>query len=137
MRPAEFRWTLFASIIVVQRHREFPRSGGTSLTRTLMIDTTLRSDAVIALIMELRASDVRVSTITAIAGNVPVEQATQNVLYTVELCKAETPVFAGAGKPLVRELVTAQWFHGKDGLGDHGYTPSSRRVDSGHAVDAI
>src|SRR5262244_1547234 len=107
------------------------------MTRTLLIDTDGGSDDVVALIMALRSSDVRVSAITVIAGNVPVEQATQNVLYTVELCKAETPVFTGAGKPLVRELVTAQWFHGNDGLGDHGYAPLSRRVDSGHAVDAI
>ena len=107
------------------------------MTRTLLIDTDGGSDDVVALIMALRSSDVRVAAITVIAGNVPVEQATQNILYTVELCKAETPVFAGAGKPLVRELVTAQWFHGKDGLGDHGYSPSRRRVDSGHAVDAI
>src|SRR5215470_14172365 len=107
------------------------------MTRTLLIDTDGGSDDVVALIMALRSSDVRVLAITAIAGNVPVEQATQNVLYTVELCKAETPVFAGAGKPLVRELVTAQWFHGKDGLGDHGYAPESRRAEDRHAVDAI
>jgi inosine-uridine nucleoside N-ribohydrolase len=109
----------------------------TSMTRTLLIDTDGGSDDVVALIMALRSSDIRVAAITVIAGNVPVEQATQNVLYTIELCKAETLVFAGAGKPLVRELVTAQWFHGKDGLGDHGYAPKSRRVESGHAVDAI
>jgi purine nucleosidase len=109
----------------------------TPMARTLLIDTDGGSDDVVALIMALRSSDVRVSAITVIAGNVPVEQATQNVLYTVELCKAETPVFAGAGKPLARELGTAQWFHGRDGLGDHGYAPSSRRAEPGHAVDAI
>lgn len=107
------------------------------MTRTLLIDTDGGSDDVVALIMALRSSDVRVAAITTICGNVPVEQATQNVLYTVELCNAETPVFAGAGKPLTRELVTAQWFHGQDGLGDHGYTPSSRRADSRHAVEAM
>jgi len=107
------------------------------MSRTLLIDTDGGSDDVVALIMALRSSDVRVAAITVIAGNVPVEQATQNVLYTVELCEAETPVSAGAGKPLVRELVTAQWFHGRDGLGDHGYAPSSRRADSRHAVEAI
>ena len=105
--------------------------------RTLLIDTDGGSDDVVALIMALRSADVRVPVITVIAGNVPVEQATQNVLYTVELCKAQTPVFAGAGKPLVRELVTAQWFHGQDGLGDHGYAPSSRHPEAGHAVDAF
>lgn len=107
------------------------------MTRTLLIDTDGGSDDVVALIMALRSSDVRVSAITGVAGNVPVEQATRNVLYTVELCGAETPVCSGAAKPLLRELVTAQWFHGSDGLGDHGYAPASRRADSRHAVDAI
>src|SRR5215813_7235009 len=107
------------------------------MTRTLLIDTDGGSDDVVALIMALRSTDVRVPAITIVAGNVPVEQATQNVLFTVELCGTDTPVCAGARKPLLRELVTAQWFHGKDGLGDHGYAPVSRRADSRHAIDAI
>jgi purine nucleosidase len=107
------------------------------MTRTLLIDTDGGSDDVVGLIMALRSSDVRVSAITVVAGNVPVEQATRNVLYTVELCEAQTPVFAGAAKPLVRDLVTAQWFHGNDGLGDHGYAPVKRQAESGRAVEAI
>ena len=107
------------------------------MTRTLLIDTDGGSDDVVALIMALRSSDVHVSAITVVAGNVSVEQATRNVLYTVELCEAQTPVCSGAKRPLLRELVTAQWFHGRDGLGDHGYAPASRRADSRHAVDAM
>src|SRR5262249_31707449 len=107
------------------------------MTRTLLIDTDGGSDDVVALIMALRAPDIRVPAITIVAGNVPAEQATQNVLFTVELCGRDTPVCMGAAKPLVRELVTAQWFHGKDGLGDHGYAPRSLLVDSRHGVDAI
>ena len=107
------------------------------MARTLLIDTDGGSDDVVALIMALRWSEVRVPAITIVAGNVPVEQATQNVLCTAELCGADTPVCAGAAKPLLRELVTARWFHGKDGLGDHGYAPVSKRADSRHAVDAI
>jgi len=107
------------------------------MTRSLLIDTDGGSDDVVALIMALRSADVRVPAITIVAGNVPVEQATQNVLYTIELCGTDTPVFAGAAKPLLRELVTAQWFHGRDGLGDHGYAPKLRRADSQHAADAI
>ncbi|HEU0368312.1 MAG TPA: nucleoside hydrolase [Candidatus Acidoferrum sp.] len=107
------------------------------MTRTLLIDTDGGSDDVVALIMALRSPAVRVAAITVIAGNVPVEQATRNVLYTVELRGAQTPVYAGAAKPLLRDLVTAEWFHGKDGLGDHGYAPASREQESAHAVDAI
>ena len=107
------------------------------MTRTLLIDTDGGSDDVVALIMALRSSDVRVLAITVVAGNIPVEQATRNVLYAAELCGAQTPVSTGAEKPLLRELVTAQWFHGQDGLGDHGYAPATRQADSRHAVDAI
>jgi Inosine-uridine nucleoside N-ribohydrolase len=107
------------------------------MTRTLLIDTDGGSDDVVALMMALRSPGVQVAAITIVAGNVPVEQAAQNTLYTVELCEAQTPVYLGAGKPLLRDLVTAEWFHGNDGLGDHGYAPASRRAESGHAVDTM
>jgi len=55
----------------------------------------------------------------------------------VELCAAEVPVFAGADRPLARQLETADWFHGRDGLGDHGFAPSRRAIEAEHAVDAI
>src|SRR5882724_11831095 len=84
------------------------------MTRTFLIDTDGGSDDVVALIMALRSSDVHVSAITVVAGNIPVEQATRNVLCAVELCGAQTPVCTGAEKPLLRELVTAQWFHGRE-----------------------
>lgn len=105
--------------------------------RTLLIDTDTASDDAVALIMALRSPEVRVAAITVVAGNVPVEIGTRNALYAVELCGAEVPVHAGAGRPLRRPLETADWFHGADGLGDHGYAPRRRRAEAGHAVDAI
>jgi purine nucleosidase len=38
---------------------------------------------------------------------------------------------------LARSLVTAEWFHGADGLGDHGYPPPRRAAEKQHAVEAI
>jgi purine nucleosidase len=105
--------------------------------RPILIDTDTASDDAVALIMALRSPDVEVKAITTVAGNVAVEQATQNALFTVELCGADVPVFSGAAKPLARELQTADWFHGRDGLGDHGYAPSVRTASPGQAVDAL
>jgi purine nucleosidase len=105
--------------------------------QSILIDTDTASDDAVALIMALRSETANVVAITTVAGNVPVEQATRNALYTVELCGAGTPVYQGAGKPLSRELLTAHWFHGRDGLGDHGYPPAKRRAENQHAVDAI
>jgi purine nucleosidase len=105
--------------------------------RPILIDTDTASDDAVALIMALRSPSVEVKAITTVAGNGRVEQATRNALFTVELCGAEVPVFSGAAKPLARELQIADWFHGQDGLGDHGYAPSRRSAAPEDAVDAL
>lgn len=87
--------------------------------------------------MALRAPDVRVAAITVVPGNVPVEQATRNALYTAELCGADVPVYSGAAKPLLRTYENATWFHGRDGLGDHDYPAPKRDAEKKHAVDVI
>ena len=107
------------------------------MPRTFLIDTDTASDDAVALIIALRAPDVRVVAITTVAGNVDVQQATRNALYTSELCLADVPVYAGAEKPLLRAHADATWFHGRDGLGDHNYPPPLRSPGKLHAVDAI
>src|SRR6266550_3640964 len=87
--------------------------------------------------MALRAPDVRVVAITTVAGNVDVHQSTRNALYTVELCGSDVPVYAGADKPLERVYENATWFHGRDGLGEHGYPPPRKSPAKLHAADAI
>ena len=103
----------------------------------ILIDTDTASDDAVALIMALRSRSARVVAISTVAGNVPVQQATRNALYTAELCGTSTPVYQGVDKPLSRSLATAEWFHGKDGLGDHGYPPARRSAEKQHAVEAI
>lgn len=107
------------------------------MPRCFLIDTDTASDDAVALIMALCAPDVCVAAITTVAGNVDVEQATRNALYTVELCDADVPVYRGAAKPLLRNHQNATWFHGRDGLGDHGYPPPQRTAERRHAVDAM
>jgi len=107
------------------------------MQRAFLIDTDTASDDAVAIIMALRAPDVRVVAITTVAGNVDVQQSTRNALYTVELCGANVPVYTGAEKPLLRRYENATWFHGRDGLGDHGYPPPRRAPGKLHAVDAI
>jgi len=102
-----------------------------------LIDTDTASDDAVALVMALRSPDIRVLAITAVAGNVNVHQASRNALYTAELCGSTVPVFVGAEKPLRREQQSADWFHGKDGLGDHGYPPPKRALEKRSAVDAV
>jgi purine nucleosidase len=105
--------------------------------RKILIDTDTASDDAVALMMALRSPEVTVLAITVVAGNVSVDQGTRNALFTAELCEAAVPVFSGAAAPLIRPLEDATWFHGRDGLGDHGYQPAARAAEDGFAVDAM
>lgn len=103
----------------------------------VLIDTDTASDDAVALIMALRSSEVEVLAITVVAGNVNVQQAARNALYTAELCGSPVPVFVGADKPLTRAHQPAHWFHGRDGLGDHGYPAPHRAPEKQSASDAM
>jgi purine nucleosidase len=103
----------------------------------MIIDTDTASDDAVALVMALRNPKVRVEAITVVAGNVPLDQAVQNALYTVELCGATTPVYVGRHAPLLRPLETAQYVHGEDGMGDIGLPLSGRTPQAEHAVDVL
>ena len=106
--------------------------------RTVLIDTDTASDDAVALIMALRAADVRIAAITVVSGNVPLRQGVINALYTCQLCgRGDLPVFAGADRPLKRDPAHAQWFHGADGMGGMNYPAPSRSPESIHAVDAM
>lgn len=47
------------------------------------------------------------------------------------------PLYAGAAKPLFRELVTAVNVHGEDGMGDLGLIHPAGAAEAEHAADAI
>lgn len=107
------------------------------MPRSFIIDTDTASDDAVALLMALRHPDISVQAITVVAGNVELEQGVRNALYTVELSGADAPVYRGSEAPLRRELVVAQFFHGRDGLGDQGYPAPRREVEEGDAVDVL
>jgi purine nucleosidase len=106
--------------------------------RPFFIDTDTASDDAVALVMALRHPDLEVVGIGVAAGNVPLDMAVQNALYTRELCdRADVPVYAGAYAPLLIPLETAQNVHGGDGMGDIGLPLRGRSPDDGDAVDAL
>jgi purine nucleosidase len=107
------------------------------MSRKFIIDTDTASDDAVALIMALRWPDVEVEAITVVAGNMPLAQGVNNALYTSEMCGSNVPVYRGTNRPLLRELITAEWYHGNDGLGNQNYPPPKRAAESKHAVDAL
>lgn len=108
------------------------------MPRPFFIDTDTGSDDAVALVIALTHPEVDVVGIGTVAGNVPLDQAVQNALYTRELCeRPDVPVYVGEAAPLVLPLITAQNVHGSDGMGDIGLELTGREPDQGHAVDAL
>jgi len=106
-------------------------------TKRLLIDTDTASDDAVALVMALRLPEAHVEAITTVAGNVALPLATRNALYTVELCGADVPVYAGFAKPLLRPHVDATEIHGPDGMGNTNLPAPTRTVEKLHAVDTL
>lgn len=106
--------------------------------RPFFVDTDTASDDAVALVMALRDPDVDVVGIGVVAGNVPLDLAVQNALYTRELCERDdVPVHAGAAAPRSIALETAQNVHGGDGMGDIGLPLRGRDADGDDAVAAL
>lgn len=105
--------------------------------RQFWIDTDTASDDAVALVMAFKNPAVEVAGISVVAGNVPLDQATQIALYTAEICGAKVPIHAGASRALVRSFVTAQNVHGSDGMGDIGLPLGGRTPTSTDGVQAL
>lgn len=82
--------------------------------------------------------ELEVLAITAVAGNVPLELTVKNSLALVELAgRQEIPVYRGSVRPMVRDLVTAEYVHGPTGLDGADLPEPAIEPAPGHAVDKI
>ncbi len=105
--------------------------------RRIWVDTDTASDDAVALVMAFKNPSVEVVGISVVAGNVPLDQATQIALYTAEICGVKVPIHAGADRALVRSFVTGQHAHGSDGMGDIGLPLGGRTPTSTAGVEAL
>ena len=106
--------------------------------RRILIDTDTASDDAVALILALREESVRVEAITVVAGNVELDRGVKNALLAVQQAGTYAPpVYRGIGKPLMRDLFTATFAHGADGMGESDLPEPTLTIRPAHAVDAM
>ena len=85
--------------------------------RPIVIDTDPGQDDAVALLFALASPELEVRAVTTVAGNVPLPLTARNARIVCELAgRTDVPVYAGADRPLVRPLVTAEYVHGRTGL---------------------
>jgi len=112
--------------------------GNTSKPRRIIIDTDPGVDDAMAIFLALRSPELKVEAITPVSGNVPLELTLPNALRLVEIAgRTEIPVAAGASFPLVRQLVTAKYVHGENGLGGVDFPAPKTKPSQETAVEII
>ncbi len=109
------------------------------MARKIIIDTDPGQDDAVAILLALASPELDVVGITAVAGNVPLPLTELNVRKVCELAgrpdmQASLP---GPTRPLIRQLVTAEYVHGKTGLDGPDLPEPIMPLQPQHAVDFI
>ncbi len=84
----------------------------------VIVDCDPGHDDVFALWLAAGHPALDLRAVTTVGGNVPLEHTSRNARIALSVAGVtDVPVAAGAAGPLVRELQTAEWIHGENGLG--------------------
>jgi inosine-uridine nucleoside N-ribohydrolase len=106
--------------------------------RKIIFDTDPGSDDALALMLALNSPELDVRAITVVPGNVTADMGLENALRMVSLAnRCDIPVAAGARHPLFQKLITAEFWHGKNGLAGVELPASKCKVDPRFGPDLI
>jgi len=124
---------LSASILLV-----FVTLGASAATKKIIFDTDPGSDDAMAMMLALNSPELDVRAITVVPGNVTASMGLENALRMVSLAnRCDIPVTAGAQHPLFQKLITAEFWHGQNGLANVELPSSKCKVDSRFGPDLI
>ena len=106
--------------------------------RRVIIDTDPGADDAMAIILALNSPEFKVEALTVVPGNVDSRQGLENALKIVSLAgRCDVTVAAGAQHPLNQKLITAQFWHGKNGLANVELPASKCQADPRFGPDLI
>jgi purine nucleosidase len=107
--------------------------------RPIIIDTDPGQDDAVAILLALASpQELEVIGITAVAGNVPLALTEKNARRVCELAgRPDIKVYAGAERPLILPLQTAEAVHGSTGLNGPDLPEPKMKTSPGHAADFL
>lgn len=104
----------------------------------IIIDTDPGTDDAMAILLALNSPELDVKAITVVPGNVTAKQGLENALKIVSLAgRCDIPVAGGAQHPLDQKLITAEFWHGLNGLANIELPPSKCTADPRFGPDLI
>lgn len=104
----------------------------------VIVDCDPGHDDVFALWLALGHPALDVRAVITLGGNVPLHHTSRNARIALTVAGVtEVPVAAGAVGPLERELQTAEWIHGENGLGGPELPEPAFPLDPRSATELI
>ena len=104
----------------------------------IIIDTDPGQDDAVAILLALASPEFDILGLTIVAGNVPLALTEKNARKICELAgRPDIKIYAGADRPLMRTLVTAEHVHGRTGLDGPELAEPTMPLQPRHAVDFL
>ena len=107
--------------------------------KNIIIDCDPGQDDAIMLLLAFSAPEkLNILGITTVAGNVPLNKTQRNARIITELANKDSiKIYAGCEKPIERDLVTAEYVHGLEGIDGAPIFNPNIPLQKQHAVDFI
>ena len=105
--------------------------------RRIILDCDPGHDDAVAILLAAGNPDIELLGLTTIGGNHTINKVTHNARQVLTIAGAlDVPVYRGATRPLINDVVTAEDIHGDSGMEIHGYDlpEPAVGVEDGHAV---
>lgn len=107
-------------------------------TQRVIIDTDPGIDDAMAILLGLNSPELKVEALTVVPGNVDGRQGLENALKIVSLAaRCDVLVAGGAKHPLNQKLITAQYWHGPNGLAGVELPAAKCKADPRFGPDLI
>ena len=105
------------------------------LPKKIILDCDPGHDDAVAIMLAVASDEIDLLGITCVGGNATLENTKLNTLKICSLLnRKDIPIYSGASKPLVYDLVTAEHVHGKSGLDNDG---EEIKVDEDHFIQEL
>jgi inosine-uridine nucleoside N-ribohydrolase len=106
--------------------------------KKVIIDTDPGTDDALAILLALNSPELDVRALTVVPGNVTAQQGLENALKLASLAnRCDIAVAGGAQHPLFQKLITAELWHGANGLANVDLPPSKCKGDPRFGPDLI
>ncbi len=103
-----------------------------------IIDCDPGQDDALMLFLALNAPELDVRGVVAVCGNVPLEKTERNLAMLMDITgRGDIPIYSGCIRPMMRELVTAEYVHGKTGINGIDVFKAETKLQLQHGVDFI